>query len=74
MLCFDPSAQLGLVIQNSPPDTSDYISYVPSIVNDVTAATDELLSAESTRSFMQAQWRMASENILGLGIIANGWG
>ncbi len=73
MIAFDPSSRISVVLQNSPPDTSDRIGFYPSIISDITASSDELLSGESTRSFMQAQWRMASENMLGLGIISNGW-
>ena len=65
MIAFAPSSRISVVLQNSPPDTSDRIGFYPSIISDITG--------ESTRSFMQAQWRMASENMLGLGIISNGW-
>ncbi|OXS28029.1 MAG: hypothetical protein BCS36_01495 [Desulfovibrio sp. MES5] len=73
MMYFEPMSGLAVVVQNTPPDTTDVITYTPSVINDSTAAADQLLSAESAQSFMQTQFRMAAENILGLGVVTSGW-
>ena len=36
-------------------------------------AADTLLAEESAKSFMQSQWRNASANMAGIGVIASGW-
>ncbi|MDD4702501.1 MAG: hypothetical protein PHI96_09795 [Desulfovibrio sp.] len=73
MLYFAPMSGLTVVVQNTPPDTTDIISYPPSVMGDGTAAADQLLSQESAQSFMQMQFRMAAANILGLGAVTSGW-
>ena len=73
MMYFEPMSGIAVVVQNTPPDTTDVISYAPSVINDGTAASDQLLSAESAQSFMQMQFRMAAANILGLGAVTSGW-
>lgn len=73
MMYFEPMSGLALVAQNTPPDTTDVISYPPSIISDGTASADQLLSKESTQSFMQMQFRMAASNMLGLGAVTSGW-
>lgn len=73
MMYFEPMSGLALVAQNTPPDTTDFIIYPPSVISDATAAADQLLSAESAQSFMQTQFRMAAANILGLGVVTSGW-
>ena len=73
MMYFEPMSGIAVVVQNTPPDTTDVISYAPSVINDGTAAADQLLSAESAQSFMQMQFRMAAANNLGLGAVTSGW-
>ena len=73
MMYFEPMSGLAVVVQNTPPDTTDLITYPPSVISDSTAAADQLLSAESAQSFMQTQFRMAAANILGLGAVTSGW-
>ena len=73
MTYFQPLSGLTLIVQNTPPDTTDVITYVPSVLNDITAAIDQLESADSASSFMQTQWRMAAANMLGIGAGVGGW-
>ncbi|SDF93134.1 hypothetical protein [Desulfovibrio legallii] len=73
MTVFVPMTGLTLVLQNTPPDSTEVIGFYPSIISDSTAAADQLLSQDSAASFMQTQWRMAAANMLGIGIIAGGW-
>ncbi|CAK7009898.1 MULTISPECIES: hypothetical protein [unclassified Desulfovibrio] len=73
MTYFQPLSGLTLIVQNTPPDTTDVITYVPSVLNDITAAIDQLESADSASSFMQTQWRMAAANMLGIGAVVGGW-
>lgn len=73
MTYFQPLSGLTLIVQNTPPDTTDVITYVPSVLNDITAAIDQLESADSAGSFMQTQWRMAAANMLGIGAVVGGW-
>ncbi|MBB5144006.1 hypothetical protein [Desulfovibrio intestinalis] len=73
MMYFEPMSGLAVVVQNTPPDTTDVTSYAPSVIIDGTAAADQLLSEESAQSFMQTQFRMATANMLGLGAVTSGW-
>ena len=73
MMYFQPLSGIALVAQNTPPDTTDVIAYRPSVINDITAAIDQLQSADSASSFMQTQWRMAAANMLGIGAVTGGW-
>ena len=51
MTVFVPMTGLTLVLQNTPPDSTEVIGFYPSIINDSTAAADELLSQDSATSF-----------------------
>lgn len=73
MTYYDPVTGLTVVLLPGMPGNPDAISYYPSIVSDGTAAADTLLSEESAKSFMQSQWRNASANMAGIGVIASGW-
>ena len=73
MMYFAPMSGLTVVVQNTPPDITDLIVYLPSIMSDGTAAADQLLSQESAQSFMQMQFRMAAANMLGFGAVTSGW-
>ena len=42
MMYFEPMSGIAVVVQNTPPDTTDVISYPPSVINDGTAAADQL--------------------------------
>lgn len=55
---------------DTPPADGISISYLPSLVHDVTAGQEQLESRESVHSFMQTQFRMATENMIGNGLIA----
>lgn len=57
---------------NSPPGDPFEISYTPSIAGDSIASIDQLISEESVQSFMQAQFREATMNLAGFGLIAEG--
>ena len=73
MMYFQPLSGMALIAQNTPPDSTSVIMYLPSVISDVTAAMDQLQSADSASSFMQTQWRMAAANMVGIGAITGGW-
>ena len=73
MTQYDPVSGLTLIILPGMPDDPGFITYYPSILSDGTAAADALLQEESAKSFMQTQWRLSAENLLGLGAVASGW-
>ena len=37
MMYFEPMSGLAVVVQNTPPDTTDLITYPPSVISDSTA-------------------------------------
>lgn len=55
---------------DSPPADGCGISYLPSLAHDALAGQLQLGDEESVHSFMQTQFRMATENMLGYGLIA----
>lgn len=69
MIAFDPGWGGQDVIQDSAPADGMAIIFQPSIANDSLGAIPQLESESSTRSFMQAQYRMAAENMLDGGLI-----
>ena len=73
MMYFQPLSGMALNAQNTPPDSTGVIMYLPSVINDISAAMDQLQSADSASSFMQTQWRMAAANMVGIGAITGGW-
>ena len=73
MMYFQPLSGMALIAQNTPPDSTSVIMYLPSVINDITAAMDQFQSADSASSFMQTQWRMAAANMIGIGAVAGGW-
>ena len=73
MMYFQPLSGMALIAQNTPPDSTGVIMYLPSVINDISAAMDQLPSADSASSFMQTQWRMAAANMVGIGAITGGW-
>lgn len=71
MITFDPYWG-GLDYSFDTPSEDGFaISYYPSIANDVLGAIPQLDSEESVHSFMQTQFRLATENMLGYGLVAN---
>ena len=71
MIGFDPYWG-GLDYSFDTPEADGLaISYLPSIVSDGLAGQLQLGSEESVHSFMQAQFRMATENMLSQGLVAN---
>ena len=73
MTYYDPASGLSVIVLPGSPGNPDFITYYPSIINDSTAAAEALLAEESAKSFMQTQWRLSAENLLGLGAVASGW-
>ena len=73
MIVYDPMSQISVVVQNTPPDTTDVLTWPPSVLGDPLAAASQLADADSAASFMQTQWRMAASNMLGIGAVASGW-
>lgn len=72
MIAFEPYSIGGLsVAQDSAPYDALTISFAPSVDVDSTAAAQEFMDMSSVRSFMQDQWRAASENMIGLGSVMN---
>lgn len=56
---------------DTPPEDGFGISYLPSLANDALAGQLQLESEESVHSFMQIQFRMATENMMGYGLVAS---
>lgn len=56
---------------DTPPEDGFSIAYFPSIANDSLAGQLQLEAEESVHSFMQTQFRMATENMLGYGLVAS---
>ena len=73
MTYFEPMSGVTLYVTPNAGDESGFITYYPSIMSDVTAAADQLMAADSCESFNQTQFRMATENMIGLGAIASDW-
>lgn len=71
MISFNPTWGGQDVIQDTAPADGMCIYFLPSEVNDVVAGALQLDSAESARSFMQAQFRAATENMYGVGVIVS---
>lgn len=69
MLSFDPLWGGQNIIQDTPPGDALGIVFLPSIVGDVLGAIPQLESEESSRSFMQTQFRVAAENMNDAGLI-----
>lgn len=55
--------------QDTPPYDGMAITFLPSLVNDVTAGQLQLESEESVHSFMQTQFRLVSENFNDAGLM-----
>ncbi|MBQ9453227.1 MAG: hypothetical protein IJU65_08065 [Desulfovibrio sp.] len=73
MTYFEPMSGVTLYVTPNAGDDSGFITYYPSIMSDITAATEQLMSQDSCTSFNQTQFRMAAENMIGLGAIASDW-
>ena len=73
MTYYELGSGLTLVVLPGMPDNPGFITYYPSILDDSTASADALLQEDSAKSFMQTQWRLSAENLLGMGAIASGW-
>lgn len=56
---------------DTPPQDGFSISFTPSLAHDALAGQLQLGDEESVHSFMQTQFRMATENMLGYGLVAN---
>ena len=74
MTVFDPISQGINVLQDTPPIDALVISYMPSEFSDMVANAAQILDDASTRSFMQDQWRMVTENMYDLGNVVSLWG
>lgn len=74
MISFDPSWGGLDYIQDTPPEDGMAIVFLPSIANDALAGQLQAESESSARSFMQAQFRAAAENMRDSGLVFNGIG
>lgn len=71
MIALNPAWGGQDVIQDSAPADGMAITFLPSIINDALGAIPQLESEASTRSFMQDQFRAASENMRESGLLYN---
>lgn len=71
MIFFNPGWGGLDVVQDTPPADGMAITYLPSIVNDALAGQLQYDSQESTRSFMQEQFRAAAENMYESGLVVS---
>lgn len=69
MIAFNPWWGGIDIVQDTPPYDRLSIDYVPSIANDQTAASGQMMYMESTKSFMQTQFRQIAENMRDAGLI-----
>lgn len=72
MTTFDPVWGGLDYVQDTAPYDGMGISFLPSVVNDALAAQSQTDSEASVRSFMQAQYRAAAENLMETGLIFAG--
>lgn len=73
MFALDPYLCETNVVQDTPPHDTFTISYLPSIISDITGCVPQLDSQNSAKSFMQEQFRTASLNMNDSGIVINDW-
>ena len=74
MIPFDPY-WLGLdYMEDSTPGDGNAIVYLPSIVNDSTAAAPQAESEASVHSFMQDNFRLSAMNMMDTGLVINAIG
>ncbi len=71
MIVFDPHWGGLDYAFDTPAEDGFSITYLPSLANDALAGQLQLESEESVHSFMQAQFRMATENMMGYGLVAS---
>lgn len=69
MLFFNPDWGGLEYVQDTPPPDSMSIAFLPSVANDSAAAQLQMDAQESTRSFMQSQFRAATENMYESGLV-----
>lgn len=74
MIMFDPGWGGLDYIQDTPPQDGMAIVFLPSLANDAIAGQLQLESEESTRSFMQSQFRAAAENMYESGLFVSAQG
>lgn len=70
MISFDPYWGGLDYTFDTPPGDGLAITYLPSLAHDITAGQLQLESEESVHSFMQTQFRMSAENMIGTGLVA----
>ncbi|MBQ9406585.1 MAG: hypothetical protein IJU37_07620 [Desulfovibrio sp.] len=71
MTSLDPLSGITLYVPDGNGTNS--ISFAPSWINDVTAAQDEVLSANSSMSFNETQFRIVAANMDDIGAIVSHW-
>lgn len=71
MIAFDPHWGGLDYVQDTPPGDGMGIAFYPSIVHDVTAGQLQLESESSVLSFMQLQFRAATENMYDSGLFVS---
>lgn len=71
MISFNPMWGGLDYVQDTPPGDGFAITFLPSIVSDVTAGQLQGDSEASVHSFMQQQFRMAAENMYDSGLVAH---
>lgn len=71
MTAFNPLWGGDEYIQDTPPYDGMSISFLPSIVNDSTAAQLQLDSQVSTQSFMESLFRISAKNMYDSGVVVS---
>ena len=69
MIAFNPFWGGQDVIQDTPPYDGLGIHFLPSIAGDILGSVPQRESEASAQSFMQDQFRAATENMAGAGLI-----
>lgn len=71
MIGFDPYWGGLDYMFDTPPEDGLGITFLPSLAHDPLAGALQLDSEESVHSFMQTQFRMATENMMGYGLVTS---
>lgn len=69
MIAFNPDWGGQETIQDTPPYDGMVIHFLPSAVSDVLGSVPQLEAESSVKSFMQAQYRAAAENMRDSGLV-----
>lgn len=69
MHSFDPNSGRTIVVLDTPPEDTMAIYFSSADFDDQIAAEGQHIDSSSTRSFMQDEFRLATENMLESGTV-----